>query len=157
MQNKATNITNREILLTRIINAPRERVFKAWIEPEQVKQWWGPIGFTNTIHEMNVKPGGVWRFIMHGPDGIDYNNKIVFEEVDEPSLLVYKHVSGPVFHTTVTFEDEGSKTKLTMHTVFETAEELDYAVEKFGAIEGAKQTLSRLEEYLSKSIQESSK
>jgi uncharacterized protein YndB with AHSA1/START domain len=156
MQNKDNNSANREILLTRIINAPRERVFKAWIEPEQVKQWWGPNGFTNTIHEMDVKPGGEWRFIMHGPDGTDYNNKIIFKEIDEPNRLVYTHVSGPVFHTTVTFEDAGGKTKLTFHVVFESVEEFNYTVEKFGAIEGAKQTLNRLEEYLLKSIQENS-
>lgn len=63
-----------------------------WTDPKHIA-WWGPNGFTNTIHEMNVKPGGVWRFIMHGPDGTDYPNKILFIEVVKPERLVYTHGS----------------------------------------------------------------
>ncbi len=121
-------------------------VFKAWIQ----NTCWGPNGFTNTIHEMDVRPGGVWRFVMHGPDGVDYKNKIVFIEIVEPERLVYDHVSGPKFHVTVTFDEQDGKTKLTMRMLFETAEEHDKVVEKFGAIEGANQTLERLKEHLAK-------
>jgi uncharacterized protein YndB with AHSA1/START domain len=77
-----------------------------WTDPNHVAQWWGPKGFTNTIHEMDVRPGGVWRFVMHGPDGVDYQNKIVFIEVVKPERLVYDHVSGPKFHVTVTFTEQ---------------------------------------------------
>ena len=71
----------RELVITRIFDAPRELVWRAWTDPKHVAQWWGPNGFTNTIHEMDVRPGGVWRFVMHGPDGVDYANKIVFGEI----------------------------------------------------------------------------
>src|SRR5882672_4172967 len=117
---------DREIVLTRTFDAPRELVFDAWTDPRQITQWWGPTGFTTTTDEMDVKPGGVWRFVMHGPDGTDYKNKIVFIEVVRPERLVYRHAgdaeTDPVrFH--VTFAAQGSKTRLTMASIFETAEE----------------------------------
>src|SRR3977135_379237 len=112
-------------------------------------------GFTTTTDEMEVKPGGVWRFVMHGPDGTDYKNKIVFLSVVRPERLVYRHAgdagTDPVrFHVTVTFAAQGSKTRLTMASIFETAEERNRVVEKYGAIEGGKQTLSRLAEHLAR-------
>ena len=70
--------SNRELVMTRVLDAPRDLVYEAWTNPRHIAQWWGPKGFTNTIHEMEVKVGGVWRFIMHGPDGTDYPNKVVF-------------------------------------------------------------------------------
>ena len=143
-----TNTADREIVSARVFDAPRELVWKAWVDPKHVAQWWGPKGFTNTIHEMDVRPGGVWRFAMHGPDGTDYKNEIVFIEVVKPERLVYDHVSGPRFHVTATFADEGGKTKLTMRMVFPTAEERDNTVKKFGAVEGLNQTLGRLGEHL---------
>ena len=79
-----TNTADREIVSARVFDAPRELVWKAWVDPKHVAQWWGPKGFTNTIHEMDVRPGGVWRFAMHGPDGTDYKNEIVFIEVVRP-------------------------------------------------------------------------
>jgi uncharacterized protein YndB with AHSA1/START domain len=147
-----SNTSDREIVITRILDAPRELVYEAWTNPKHIAQWWGPNGFTNTIHEMNVKIGGVWRFIMHGPDGTDYPNKIVFEEVIKAKRLVYTHGSDDdndphAFHVTVTFEDEGKKTKLTMHSVFGSAAILE-EMKKFGAIEGGNQTLNRLEAHL---------
>ena len=108
--------TDREIVITRLIDAPRELVFDAWTDPEQVVQWWGPRGFTTTTHKMEVKPGGVWRFVMHGPDGRDYQNKITYLEIVPPERLVYRHGGDedlePVsFQTTVTFAAEGGKTR----------------------------------------------
>jgi uncharacterized protein YndB with AHSA1/START domain len=85
---------------------------------------------------------------MHGPDGIDYRNEIVYVEIMRPERLVYDHVSGPKFHVTVTFDGQGDKTKVTMHMVFETAAELVRVIKEFGAIEGAKQTFGRLAEYM---------
>jgi uncharacterized protein YndB with AHSA1/START domain len=118
-----------------------------------VAQWSGPNGFTNTIHEMNVAPGGVWRFMMHGPEGTDYPNKIVFIEVVEPERVVYVHGDEgdpDQFHITVTFAEQSGKTTLTMRSVFRTAAERDDVVEKFGAIEGMYQTLRRLGDHLAK-------
>ena len=86
-QNSST--ADREIITTRLIDAPRDLVFRMFTEAEHVVKWWGPNGFTNTNHEMNVAPGGVWRFIMHGPDGTDWGNKIVYTEVVRPERLVY--------------------------------------------------------------------
>ncbi len=89
--NLAEGTTDREIVITHVINATRERVWEAWTDPIHVQQWWGPNGFTTTVQEMNVRPGGAWRFIMHGPDGVDYPNKIVYEEIVKPERLVYVH------------------------------------------------------------------
>ena len=144
---------DREIVITRLLNAPRELVFKAWTDREQIRQWWGPRGFTTTTHEMDVRPGGVWRFVMHGPDGTDYDNKIVYVAIVEPERLVYDHGGddGAVqFRATITFVDQGGETVLTMHSLFPSAEERDRVVKEYHAVEGGNQTIDRLEEYLAK-------
>src|SRR5271155_3914272 len=110
--------SDREIVTMRVFEAPRELVFAAWTEPKHVAEWWGPNGFTNTIYEMDVRPGGAWRFVMHGPDGVDYKNEFVYDEVVRPERIVYRHVSPPNFHATVTFDDHAGKTKLTMRMLF---------------------------------------
>jgi uncharacterized protein YndB with AHSA1/START domain len=139
---------DREIVATRVVDAPRERVFEMWTDRQHVAQWWGPNGFTNTIDEMDVRPGGVWRFVMHGPDGIDYKNKIVYVEIVKPERLVYSHVGGAQFQATAIFAEQGGKTRLTMRMLFESSTERDRVVKKFGAIEGLSQTLDRLEAYV---------
>ena len=140
------------IVVTRIVDAPRELVWKAWTEPKHIVQWWGPNGFTNTTHAMEVKPGGVWRFIMHGPDGTDWPNKIVYREVIRPERLVYDHSGEGAndphrFQVTVTFADQGGNTVVTMASRFPSVAARD-AVLKFGAVEGGAQTLDRLADYL---------
>ena len=92
-----TDTADREIVTTAVIAASRARVFEAWVDPAQVVRWWGPDGFTTTMQEMDVRPGGVWQFIMHGPDGKDYKNKSIFEEIVKPERIVYAHLSGPAF------------------------------------------------------------
>lgn len=149
--------SSKEIVITRLINAPRELVWEAWTQPEHVKHWWGPDGFTNSIHEMEVKPGGVWRFMMHGPDGTNYPNKIVFNEVKKPERLSYAHSSDDeketiLFKTIVTFEQQDDKTLLTMRGIFASAEEKDRVIREYGADEGGKQTLTRLEAYVNSQI-----
>ncbi len=143
---------DREISLTRVFDAPRELVFAAWTEPRHVAKWWGPEGFTNTIAEMDVRPGGTWRFVMHGPDGTDYRNESVYDEVVQPERLVLTHLSGPRFQMTATFEKEGGgegeKTRLSVRMVFESAELRDQVAREFGAVEGLAQTLGRLAGYL---------
>jgi len=143
--------TDREIVATRVFDAPRELVFDAWTDPKKIGQWWGPNGFTITTFEMDVKPGGVWRFIMHGPDGRDYQNKIVYAEVVRPERLVYDHVTGPLFHATVTFNEDRGKTAVTVRMVFETAELRDRVAKEHRAVEGLQQTLGRLGDYVSTS------
>jgi uncharacterized protein YndB with AHSA1/START domain len=149
-----TQPSDREIVFTRSFDAPRELVFEVWTRREHLAHWWGPNGFTITTHEMDVRPGGLWRFVMHGPDGVDYPNRIVFSEVVKPERLVYDHAGeegAPAnFTVTATFGQEGSSTRLTMRMVFPTAEERDRVVKVYGAIEGGKQTLGRLGAYLAR-------
>lgn len=144
----STGTEDREIVGSRVFNAPRELVFKMWTDPRHIVNWWGPSGFRNTIFEMDVRPGGKWRHMMHGPDGVDYKNESIYLEVVPPERLVYHHVSAPGFISTVTFEALGSKTKVSMHMLFETAEVRDTTVKVFNAIEGMQQTLQRLADQL---------
>jgi uncharacterized protein YndB with AHSA1/START domain len=146
--------SDREILFTRVFDAPRELVWKAWTEREHVERWWGPHGFSTTTEVMDVKPGGMWVHTMHGPDGKNYPNKKVYREVVKPERLVYSHGGGRKgelqvdFETTVTLEQQGSKTKLTMRMLFASAEARDLVVKTYGAVEGGNQTLGRLAEFL---------
>jgi len=148
-----SDTTDREILFTRIFDAPREMVFEAWTNPRHLTNWWGPRGFSTTIHEMDVRPGGVWRLVMRGPDGRDYDNRLVFVEVVKPERLVYKHEAEPgseyaTYETTVTFAAAGNRTNLTMRMLFSSAEERERIVSTYKAIEGGNQTLDRLKDYL---------
>ncbi len=138
--------SDREILSSRIFNAPVELVWKAWTDPDHLKEWWGPNGFTNTFHEFDLRPGGVWNFIMHGPDGTDYKNKSVFVEIVKPERIVFDHVTGPHFRATITFEDLDGKTKVVWQMLFNTAAEFDKV--KGFAVEGNRQNLDKLETHL---------
>ncbi len=145
--------SDRELVFTRLLDAPRELVFAAWTDPEHIGQWWGPSGFTTTTQSFELRPGGSWRFVMHGPDGRDYPNRIVYSEIIKPERLVYAHADDqatePVnFHVTATFEQQGQQTKLTLRMLFRSAAELDATEQEYGAIDGAQQTLERLSEYL---------
>jgi len=140
---------------TRVFDAPRELVWTVWTDPKHLAQWWGPTGFSTTTSAFDMRPGGVWRFVMHGPDGRDYQNRITFDEIVKPERLVYHHAGDddvePVqFTTTVTFEDLGGKTRLTMRGVFPSAAARDRVIKEYGADKGLVQTLERLGEYLSK-------
>ena len=152
MATSDASTADREIVIERMVNAPRELVWRAWTEADQIKAWWGPNGFTTTIYEMDVRVGGVWRFMMHGPDGTDYPNKVVYREIVKPERLVYDHSddndsSSHKFHTTVTFATQGRKTKVTLRALFASAEARAASV-KFGAIEGGAQTLARLDQHV---------
>lgn len=144
----STQTIDREIVLTRLYPAPRELVWQVWTEPQHLIHWWGPDGFSLTIHEMDVRPGGVWHFHMHGPDGTDYLNHVVYVEVTKPSRLVYDHGPTPKFQTTITFVEQEDKTLVTMRTILETQADYERAVNVFHAIEGGKQTMGRLANYL---------
>ena len=148
MPDSAADTSDREIVVSRVFDAPRALVFEAWTDPRHLAHWWGPNGFTITTYEMEFKPGGVWQFVMHGPDGRDYQNKVVYVEIAKPERLVYRHVSAPQFEMTVTFADDGGGTKLTAQMLFETAALRDRTVKAVGAVEGLKQTLGRLGEYV---------
>src|SRR4030095_523220 len=142
--------SDRELVISRVFNAPRELVWEVWTNPEHIKHWWGPNGFTNTIFQMDVKPGGVWDLIMHAPDGTDFKNKSIYKEVVKPDRLVYDHVSGPKFRSTVTFTEQGQKTLVSIQMLFDTPEERDNTVRTFKADVGLRQNIYKLEAYLKK-------
>ena len=151
-----SDTSNRTLVMTRTFNAPRELVFKAWTERNHVDQWWEPTGLCNATMEMDMRPGGMWRYIMHGPDGVDYPNRVVYYEVVAPERLVYTHSSdidndAAAFQVTVTFSQQGDQTVLTMHFVFTTAAQRQ-AVVQYGAVEGGQQTLERLAAYLTSNL-----
>jgi len=139
------------LIHTRILNAPRDLVWEVWTNPSHIKEWWGPDGFSLTTNEMTVEPGKVWAFVMHGM-GKDWDNKIEYVEVIKPALLSYKH-SGERsddynFTVSISFEEVEGKTLLTMKSVFKSKAIIDELNRKVNAIEGGKQTLNRLEQYL---------
>jgi uncharacterized protein YndB with AHSA1/START domain len=147
----------RSIIGTRVFDAPRELVFAAFTDPKHLAQWWGPDGFTTTTQAFDFRPGGVWRFVMHGPDGRDYQNRITYDEIVPPGRIVYRHGGGddvePVqFSTTVTFEDLGGKTKLTWHGRFPSAAERARVIREYGADKGLVQTMTRLAEYVAMKV-----
>lgn len=144
----------RSIIGTRVFDAPRDLVFSVWTDPKHLAQWWGPNGFTTTTHSFDFRPGGVWRFVMHGPDGRDYQNRVTFDEIVRPERIVYHHGGGsdvePVqFNTTVVFEDLGNRqTRITWHGKFPSAEERARVIREYGADKGLVQTMTRLADYV---------
>lgn len=148
-------INARTILVSRIVSAPQELVWDAITDPKKIVHWWGPRGFTNTIEVMDLRPGGQWKHIMHGPDGTDYPNESVFEEITKPSRLVFTHTGGKLggpsadFRSTWTFDALGpSMTVVTIRMVFANAQVRDAIAESYGAVEGGHQTLGRLDEFV---------
>jgi uncharacterized protein YndB with AHSA1/START domain len=146
--------TEHEIVITRVFDFPRERVFDAWADPKQVVQWWGPYGFKTGSDQRDFKAGGVWRHTMIGPDGARYPTLARFEEIVKPERIVYTNAGGKEggrgvsMRSTATFKDLGGKTELTLRMVFDTAAARDIVVKDYGAIEGGKQTLARLASHL---------
>ena len=150
MQSEKNSTADRELLITRELNAPIELVWEAWTTPEHIANWWGPNGFTNTITKMDITPGGEWDLVMHGPDGTDYKNKSIFKEVVKFRKIVYEHISGPKFIATIEFEDRGEKTFLRWHMLFETREQFIQTVKTFKADEGLRQNVEKLDKYLAR-------
>ncbi|HEY3876728.1 MAG TPA: SRPBCC domain-containing protein [Candidatus Kapabacteria bacterium] len=139
---------DRTMAATRILNAPRELVWKILTDPDHIKHWWGPNGFSLTTHEHELREGGEWNFTMHGPDGTDYRNEMVFKEIVPMERIVLTHGSDPKFQMFISLCDLGDKTELHWCNIFESAEEYKRAVEVFHAIEGLHQNVDRLRAYL---------
>ena len=141
---------SRAIEVTRLVSAPRDLVFKVMTEAKHIDAWWGPNGFRNETHEMNFFPGGIWRYTMHGPDGKDWPNWIKYKTIKAPELITYDHggeVGEPAhFEGSIRLDAQGDKTLVTLSLLFPTAEARDATI-KFGAVEGGRQTLARLDEY----------
>lgn len=157
MENSFNNFSREgnQIIHVRLLQASRELVWEVWTDPEHIKEWWGPMGFSVTNDSMQVKPGGVWKFTMHGM-GKDWPNRIRYTQVIKPSLISYHHDGEKddkySFDVTVTFEEKGESTLLTMKSVFHSAQIVDELNKKVNAIEGGKQTLNRLEAYVIKQL-----
>jgi uncharacterized protein YndB with AHSA1/START domain len=143
-----------ELVLTRVFDAPRELVFKVWTDPKHVARWWGPHGFTNPVCELDLRPGGAIRIHMRAPDGTVYPMTGVFQEIVEPERIVFISAAldaagNPVFEvlTTVTFAEQGKKTKQTMRArvIKTTPQAAPYIA---GMEQGWTQSLERLTAYL---------
>ena len=143
---------DREIVISRVIGAPPELVFEAFTEVRHLSRWWGPEGFTTTTRAFEFRVGGVWEFVMHGPDGTDYQESISWTQIAPPEriALVHGEFRGDpnAFESVLTFEPDGAATRIEMRTVFPTKELRDAAIKKSGAIEGGRQTLSHLAAYV---------
>jgi uncharacterized protein YndB with AHSA1/START domain len=148
----ANTTADQVIVVTRLVNAPRELVFAAFTERKHVENWWVPSG--TTIHEWNAKPGGLWRYSQPGPDGAQYPFMIKFIEIAEPARLVYdfgtdaENAPEPV-RTSVTFEEENGKTRITLQLMFATAAAREEAAQ-YGAAAGTQQALGSLANYLAR-------
>ncbi len=154
-KNKPEEGADRSFVVSRTVDAPRQLVWEAMTNPEHVIHWWGPRGFTTTVEKMDLRVGGVWKQVMHGPDRTNYPNEHTFIEITEPERIVYSHSGrrqgGPSVTSiaTWTFEAVGdTKTKVTIHMTFPSVEARDFVVKEFKAVDGAQQTLERLAEHL---------
>ena len=145
----------REIVLSRVFDAPREQVFRAWTEIEHLARWFGPAGFTCTTREADIRKGGTWRFDMRGPDGTVYDNRMSFLEVRAPERIVFDHGSDRDddphrFRVTVTLDSQSDgKTVVTLRQLHPTAEQRRATI-GFGAVEFGYQTMDKLADHLRK-------
>lgn len=151
--NEATS--DREIVISREFAAPRELVWEVMTKPEHVVNWWGPRGFTTTIEKMDFRVSGVWKHVMHGPDGVNYPNEKVFKEIVPQEKIVFTHgghrENGPRVDAVATWtfdKIEQNKTRVTLRMVFPSTAERDFVVKEFGAIEGGRQTLEKMGEFI---------
>lgn len=139
--------THRELRITKTLKAPIDLVWEVWTKPEHIANWWGPKGFTNTIHKMEVWEGGEWKLTMHGPDGTDYPNRSIYREIIPLKKIVFEHFN-PHFITTVLFESRGEETFLNWSGLFDSEKILQTIIKVHKADEGMKQNVEKLEQYL---------
>ena len=148
---------DREIVMSRVISAPRELVFEAFTQVRYLSRWWGPEGFSTTTRSFEFRVGGAWDFVMHGPDGTDYQEWITWREIVPPERIALLHGESRddpnAFESTLAFAPHGTATRIVMRTVFPTRQLRDQAVEKYHAIEGGEQTLSSLAAYVAEIAQ----
>ena len=130
----------RTVVSPRVIDAVRERVFDAYANAEKLVRWWGPAGFTMTVEEIDLRPGGPWRFTIHSPTGENFPNHLIVETIDRPRLFVVDHLSH--YRGSVTFDDLGDRTRVTMYWTFPTAEA--YARARVVVEQGNEGNLDRL-------------
>lgn len=150
--NDRTDRARYELSITRVFDAPRELVFAVWVQPEQIPQWWGPRGYVTLSCNIDLRSGGVWRVASRHEDGSETAETGVFREIDAPSRLVLTHAwedaagkPGPETIVTVTFADEGGKTRMTFHQAsFSSLETRD------GHVQGWNESFDMLAEHLAR-------
>ncbi len=146
-----TTPTAREIRIERVFDAPRDRVFAAYTDPELIPEWWGPRETTTVVDEMDVRPGGAWRFVMRNSDGSESGFRGTYREVTPPERIVqtfeWEPMPGHVSVETATFEDLGDRTKVTTTSIFHTTEERDGMLGS-GMEEGMNQSYAALDRVL---------
>ncbi|HVN01100.1 MAG TPA: SRPBCC domain-containing protein [Caulobacteraceae bacterium] len=143
----------RTIAFVRRLDAPRELVFEVFTTAEHLGRWWGPAGFSVTTYAFEFRAGGVWRFVMHGPDGRDYQNRIVFDVIEPPARIVARHDGGDDVEDArhemrVTLEALGRQTRLEWSLVFDSIAERDRIAREYGAEQGLIETTGRLADYV---------
>jgi uncharacterized protein YndB with AHSA1/START domain len=147
---------DREIVICRVIDAPKELVFEAFTDVQHLSQWWGPNGFTTSTRSFEFRVGGEWIFVMRGPDGTDYQEWISWTEIVPSERIALQHgefrADPNAFESVITFTADGVATRIEMRTVFPTKQQRDEAVEKYHAVEGGQQTLSNLAAYVTKNV-----
>ena len=140
-----------KIFSSRVLNYPVEIVYEAFANPEHLKNWWGPEGFTNTIHEFDLKPGGKWILTMHGPEKGNYENSSVFKTVEPLKLIAWKRVSQPFFDMEIGFKKiDDTKTEISFQMIFDTAEECE-KIRKFAEPKN-EENFDRLEKEISRMV-----
>ncbi len=140
-----------EICSTRIVQAARKTVFKAWTDPAHLQNWWGPAGFSNTFHRFDLRPGGRWLFTMHGPEKGNYENECEFIKIDPPSLVVWQRISKPIFRVVARFEEvTAGETKVVFKMLFDTAAECNKL--KPFVVDKNEENFDRLEAELAKMV-----
>ena len=149
----SASLLEREIIVTRVIDADRGTVFSAWTDPDQIVKWFGPDGFTCTTQDIDIRTGGAWRFEMLSPDGTSYGNRMEFIRIDPPKLIEAVHGGDEQddpnrFRMLVTFDEQSNgKTVVTLRQIHPTPENRKFAI-GFGAVELGTQTLSKLAKHV---------
>ncbi len=153
-----TSTADRTVVISRVIGAPRDLVFEAFTDVRHLSRWWGPEGFTTTTLAFDFSVGGVWDFVMHGPDGTDFQEWICWTEILPPDRIALLHgeFDGDpnTFKSLFTFVPSSAGTRVELNTVFPTKELRDEAVERYHAVEGGQQTLINLAAYVTETLRQ---
>jgi uncharacterized protein YndB with AHSA1/START domain len=145
--------SDREIVVTRVFDAPRALVFKAYTDPDAIPHWWGPAKYKTTVDKMDLRVGGAWRYVHVGPEGDSYGFHGEYREIVPPERLVstfeFEGMPGHVSEDTLTLEERDGKTYMTTTTRFASREDRDGMLQS-GMEEGMRETMDRLAQYVSK-------
>ena len=144
-----TTPSDREIVLTRVFDAPRDLVFRAYTDPKAIPQWWGPRNLTTRVDKMDVRPGGAWRFVQRDADGNEFAFNGVYREITPPERVVstfeFEGMPGHIAVETMTLEEHDGRPTLTTTSVFASVEDRDGMLQS-GMESGAAETMDRLAE-----------